>query len=202
MEFPAPVSGLLNGDTGYMVLAGIALIGVMGLFFLFRRSARNNKLASEQDVATLVGGGGSEPAPTPPVGEVAVPVAERRPRDQAAIARDIAKAENKGNDERLAELHLEHGCCLLTAADANAAADALRKSVVLASRLDLKAVHAAARLELAQISEVNGDLTTACEHWQIARMLYHDLGQQDDVDQTDAKMLSNGCPTDWVLTDF
>ena len=48
----------------------------------------------------------------------------------------------------------------------------------------------------------SGDLTTACEHWQIARALFHELKQGRDHAAVETRMLRNGCPTDWVLTDF
>ena len=48
----------------------------------------------------------------------------------------------------------------------------------------------------------SGDLTTACEHWQIARGLYVELKKEGELEQVEARMHDNGCPTDWVLNDF
>lgn len=144
----------------------------------------------------LVGGVTNGASPQPSEAPAARP-----PRDGHLITKDIATAEKRGDDQALADLYLEYARFCLQSDD-DTAADTLRKSVVLASQHDLKHTHAAARLELANLSELGGDLTTACEHWQIARTLFHELERQRDVEATDARMLRNGCPTDWVLTDF
>jgi hypothetical protein len=82
------------------------------------------------------------------------------------------------------------------------ASDHLRKSIRLATKLGSKPVHAQARLELGDIACASGDLTTACEHWQIARGLFFELKHKGTLDATEARMRQNGCPTDWVLNDF
>ena len=48
----------------------------------------------------------------------------------------------------------------------------------------------------------NGDLTSACEQWQIARTAYLESGDTDQHARIEKRMRDNGCPTDWVLTDF
>lgn len=63
-------------------------------------------------------------------------------------------------------------------------------------------VEAAARLELGDIAEAGGDLTTACEHWQLARQIAGELGLNEEAAVAEARMASHGCPTDWVLNDF
>ena len=62
--------------------------------------------------------------------------------------------------------------------------------------------HALSRLELADAALNAGDPITACEHWQMARMAFLDAGMKADGDRIDHRMRANGCPTDWVLTDF
>ena len=47
-----------------------------------------------------------------------------------------------------------------------------------------------------------GDLTTACEHWQIARSLFEEGSQKAKAENVEARMKRFGCPTDWVLNDF
>jgi hypothetical protein len=78
----------------------------------------------------------------------------------------------------------------------------LRKSIRGAAGAELKETHARARLALGDLAHESGDLTTACEHWQIARALFHELKQSREHDAAEQRMLRNGCPTDWVLTDF
>lgn len=82
------------------------------------------------------------------------------------------------------------------------AAEFLREAVRMASRAKLPAVHAAARLELAEIACIEGDLTTACEHWQIARGIFHDSRNVPERDRISERMRTHRCPTDWVLTNF
>lgn len=65
-----------------------------------------------------------------------------------------------------------------------------------------KSVHAEARLELAEAAVALGDMTSACEHWQLARVAFGDDGNKAAHDRVEKKMLDAGCPTDWVLTDF
>ncbi len=63
-------------------------------------------------------------------------------------------------------------------------------------------VQAAARLQLGDLAEDAGDMTTACEHWQIARDLFDKSENIVAREIAEEKMLSNGCPTDWVLNEF
>ncbi len=65
-----------------------------------------------------------------------------------------------------------------------------------------KAIHAKARVALGDLAHANGDPTTACEHWQIARALFHELKQAAITPRSRRACCKNGCPTDWVLTDF
>jgi cytoskeletal protein RodZ len=83
-----------------------------------------------------------------------------------------------------------------------AAAATLREAIHLAASIGLTGQHAAARLELGELARLDGDLITACEHWQIARGLFHDLGARERVKAAETRMREHGCPTDWVLNDF
>ncbi len=82
------------------------------------------------------------------------------------------------------------------------AAEHLRSSVRAAAKGKLASIQAEARLELAELARAAGDLTTACEHWQIARGLFHQLQQAAELGETEKLMQRHGCPTDWVLNDF
>ena len=92
----------------------------------------------------------------------------------------------------------------LHAEDGNEAArmTALRSAAGLAAQHGPRAAHADARLQLAEVAYLSGDLTSACEHWQIARTTLLDDGQKEASSKIDQRMRDTGCPTDWVLTDF
>ena len=83
-----------------------------------------------------------------------------------------------------------------------AAAELFRDVIRIAALNGLSDHHAAARLELGELARQEGDLITACEHWQIARALFHDLKNTSRAKATEARMRDHGCPTDWVLNDF
>ncbi len=59
-----------------------------------------------------------------------------------------------------------------------------------------------ARYYLAKVNKEMGDLTLACEHWQIARELYEAKGDKERIAEIEKHMRENGCPTDWVLNGF
>ncbi|MCH9808223.1 MAG: hypothetical protein K0U74_10870 [Alphaproteobacteria bacterium] len=86
--------------------------------------------------------------------------------------------------------------------DDTAAAESLRKAIINATELKKPILHAAARLELGDIAQAEGDMITACEHWQMARSMFEDEKRGREAATCEKKMLKNGCPTDWVLTDF
>ena len=82
------------------------------------------------------------------------------------------------------------------------AATQLRLCVRLASKLKQRETEASARLELGDLARASGDLTTACEHWQLARALFTDLKRNAEMAAAERRMEQAGCPTDWVLTQF
>ena len=89
-----------------------------------------------------------------------------------------------------------------TAGETSAAAELLRQSIRAATSAGHKDAHAKARLALGDLAQAGGDPVTACEHWQIARSLFRELRRSREHDAVEARMRRNGCPTDWVLTDF
>ncbi len=80
--------------------------------------------------------------------------------------------------------------------------EALRSAAGIAARDGPPAVHGLARIALAEAAYNSGDLTGACEQWQIARLAFQEAGQAAAHARVDKLMADNGCPTDWVLTDF
>lgn len=130
----------------------------------------------------------------------ATTAAKAMPLDDLLAA--IASAEQSGDEKRLAGLYVALARHHMSTGRTDEAAGVLRQSIRIASRLGLGAEHAAARLELGDIARASGDLTTACEHWQIARGLYFELENADALEAAEARMQRTGCPTDWVLNDF
>jgi len=145
---------------------------------------------------------GRRRAPEPPAS--AVPEAAKpAPRlDGAALTAALAEAEARGETERLPVLYLSLAQCRIEARQTLEAEELLRKTIRGAMGPMHKEIHARARLALGDLAHAHGDLTTACEHWQIARALFFELKLSRDHDAVETRMLRNGCPTDWVLTDF
>lgn len=153
------------------------------------------------------------PAPTnrepqPRAKPVSVPWAAPTPAADHAKTTNVlelalADAEQRFDDAAVARLSLELARRSLADGQPDSfAATHLRRAIILASRLGDDATHAAARLELGDLVARQGDMTTACEHWQIARQIFWDGGESQMLAEADRRMIANGCPTDWVLNDF
>jgi hypothetical protein len=63
-------------------------------------------------------------------------------------------------------------------------------------------VHAEARVQLAELALADGDLTSACEHWQMAKLMFHEMGRRADQERISDLMRTHRCPSDWILTNF
>jgi hypothetical protein len=128
------------------------------------------------------------------------------PSARAAPVQDLRsalqRAETRADEAELVGLHYAVACREIEAGRLDDAASHLRASIRLASKNGNRQAHAQARLELAEIARASGDLTTACEHWQIARSLYFELRHAPELAKAEARMREHGCPTDWVLNDF
>lgn len=122
--------------------------------------------------------------------------------DPAVFIAAVQEAEMAGQQDRLPALYLSLAQCRIEAGESADAEELLRKSIRGAGGARHKQTHAKARLALGDLAHASGDPTTACEHWQIARALFHELKQHADHAAAEQRMLRNGCPTDWVLTDF
>jgi hypothetical protein len=121
------------------------------------------------------------------------------PIDWTARIRD---AEATKDHAALAGFHLWYARAEIAAGRPEPAAEHLRSSLRAAAKSKNAAVQAEARLELAELARSAGDLTTACEHWQIARSLFHGLSDTARLGATERLMREHRCPTDWVLNDF
>lgn len=134
--------------------------------------------------------------------ECTLPSGAVQEEPRTAIAKRIAAAECAGDRSRLMHLLLELAATERNAGDAEAAKVSLRKSIMIANETGDAVVHAKVRLELGDIAQSEGDLTTACEHWQMARALFDQAARADEKRDAEVRMQTHGCPTDWVLTDF
>ena len=122
--------------------------------------------------------------------------------DAASLLAAVKEAEADGQVKRLPDLYLSLARWRLESEETSAAEQLLRKCILAATTGDQKDCHARGRLALGDIALSKGDPVTACEHWQIARSLFRELRLSQEHDTVEARMRRNGCPTDWVLTDF
>lgn len=114
----------------------------------------------------------------------------------------IEAAEAREDIAALPALFLANGREEIANDNTEAGGDHLRSCIRWAAKTKNSALEAEARVELAELARAAGDLTTACEHWQMARALFHKLARENDLAATEEAMRVHGCPTDWVLTDF
>jgi len=180
---------ILAQHAGIVWASACTLVALLLAFSLMRRARRRRGLALPEVQERLQESG--------PASRV-VPVG----LDAAELILLLQDAEKSGAHERLPPLYLSLAQRRLADGEAAEAEDLLRKSIRGATSPRYKNIHAHARVALGDIAHANGDLTTACEHWQIARALFHELKQPRDHAAVEGRMLKNGCPTDWVLTDF
>jgi hypothetical protein len=122
--------------------------------------------------------------------------------DVATIAKRIETAIATNDNTALADLYLALARGHEKLGGAEARMSALRSAAGCGALHGPPATHAAARLQLAEAAYDAGDLTTACEQWQLARGAFFSDGQLDEHERIEKRMRDNGCPTDWVLTDF
>lgn len=189
------------------LIVALPVLVLIVLFFLLAAARRN----SRQNAADGASEADSPVGPTPlPVMSGATEVlteASERPaiqlHDQAdALQVEVEAAEEADETIKLAHLYLQLGRARIAAGEEQAGLEALRSSAGLAALYKAPRIHAEARLELAEAAIRHGDPTTACEHWQMARMAFLDEGDKKEGDKIDRRMRAQGCPTDWVLTDF
>ncbi len=129
------------------------------------------------------------------------------PRDDAthddvrAGLEEASKKKSNGQ-HNLAPAHIYLALHSHMEGNTSQAAGELRAAIGVAMRRDDKTALADARLALGDVCQATGDGITACEHWHMARELYAETGNESGRKAAIARMEQNGCPTDWVLTDF
>lgn len=154
-----------------------------------RGKAQRSPSAGRQDMAV------GEATPSARAGTIAVP-------DVRLIARRIEVALANGEKAGLAMLYLDLARGHEQLGDEDARMTALRAAAGYGALHGPRAAHAEARLALAEAAYLAGDLTSACEQWQMARTAYREAGLKEEYARVEKRMRDNGCPTDWVLTDF
>ena len=107
-----------------------------------------------------------------------------------------------GATSELAPVLLAEGQALVQSGNSRDGSAALRRAIEVAVQCGVPGIHALARLELAEIARIEGDLTTACEHWHLAKKLFSEQNLESSAKSADGRMREHGCPTEWVLTDF
>jgi hypothetical protein len=124
------------------------------------------------------------------------------PETADAIATKIEHAISNGATASLSSLYFDLAGAHERAADVTARMSALRSAAGHGALHGPPAAHAAARLALGEAAYQAGDLTSACEQWHMARTAFLESGDADQHARVEKRMRENGCPTDWVLTDF
>lgn len=142
------------------------------------------------------------PAPSPPAPPVPEMTQQAAQDEASRLEAEITRSEDADETVELAKLYLALGKLRMILGEEAAGLEALRSAAGLAGLYKAQRVHAEARLELAEAAIRHGDPTTACEHWQMARMAFLDEGARAEGAGVDRRMRAQGCPTDWVLTDF
>lgn len=178
---------MLRDAVAVLVLVAALLI-VVALFSRRRKSPRQNR-GAVQAVATP---------------ESATTQADRllEAEPPGAIVRKIETAIAEGQKTSLAKLQLDLARAYERQGNVEARMAALRSAAGYGALHGPPSVHAAARLALGEAAYGAGDLTSACEQWQMARTAFLEAGDAEQHDRVEKRMRENGCPTDWVLTDF
>lgn len=137
------------------------------------------------------------PAPQPQTPPPPAPV-----ESVETILEKIETALARGEKTALSGLYYELAAGHARLGKAEARMAALRSAAGYGALHGPPGAHAAARLALGEAAHSAGDLTTACEQWQMARTAYLQAGEAEHHAEIEKRMRENGCPTDWVLTDF
>lgn len=136
----------------------------------------------------------------PPHSVVATP--SPGPDREGVLLSAIEAAKAADDDLVFSSLSVELARLLIARSASQQAAQHLQSAALAARRSNLPQAHAAARIELAELAYRDGDLTSACEHWQMAKLMFHETGRRFDRDRIAEVMRQHRCPTDWVLTNF
>lgn len=185
------MSGTASSNLLIDALVVLPIAALVTLLLLLARRRRKSA-----NTAAPVRGVG---APTPVAAEPErVPVIE----SADAITAKIEAAVAKGAKASLANLYLDLARAHEHVGNGEARMAALRSAAGYGALHGPPSAHAVARLALGEAAHQAGDLTSACEQWQMARTAFLESGDAEQHDSVEKRMRENGCPTDWVLTDF
>jgi hypothetical protein len=204
--------GAISGDA-LVLLTGASVAGVLVLVRLWHMMrARQVRIAGTGPVSLFAKPSDeSENAlarmPSDPTARLAQDLPPRGVDEPLSASDPLMSAQATlpvGHDTRAVSPQgfLESARAHLANDDVVAATRDLRACVMLAAKLKDPLSAAAGRLELGDLAEADGDMTTACEHWQMARTAYSDWQRKAEVLAIEARMKQAGCPTDWVLNHF
>jgi len=185
----ATLEALLRG-----AILAVPVAVLFALLVLLAHRARVRRDRSATAVQSPAAGLLAKPPREPTAREIAIQMGEISKRIDGELAR--------GNKGALAALYLDLAYGYQKLGDEKSRMSALRSAAGYGSLHGPRAAHAAARLELAEVAYLSGDLTSACEQWQLARTAYLEDGEKELYARVEKRMRDNGCPTDWVLTDF
>jgi hypothetical protein len=153
----------------------------------------------QQDLTSA--GGDAAVAPLPSGTEERLPVlSQQEQEDNLSAAIEAAKSAR--DDSQISRNSVELARLLLARSARPQASVLLQSAVMSARRAKLPVVHAEARVQLAELALADGDLTSACEHWQMAKLMFHEMGRRADQERMADLMRTHRCPSDWILTNF
>lgn len=148
-------------------------------------------------------GAGGDMAGASPLTSGAPAAPDYSPQEQEeALVAAVEEAKSARDDALLSRTSVALARLLLARSARPQAAALLQSAVMAARRAKLPVVHAEARIELAELALIEGDLTSACEHWQMAKLMFHETGRRSDQERMADLMRIHRCPTDWILTNF
>lgn len=197
MGVPATYHALLE-----LIILAIPVAVVLTLLYLWWASRRYRRGALPPHPGSTF-----EPfqaaSPISPDTIAPLPPSSHKPLETPeAITAKIDHATAQGQKTLLAGLYLDLAAAYDRAGDQNARMEALRSAAGNGALHGPHSAHAAARLALGEAAHEAGDLTGACEQWQLARTACLEGGDAAQHAVIEKRMRDNGCPTDWVLTDF
>jgi hypothetical protein len=199
----------VTGVTGLVVIALPLVAMALTIILLQRRRTSRDRgrrpsaaAAPARERGPAPGVAAPEPGPGPSAAAAASPAARAGVKAPRRLTDEIARAEAAGDEAALARLCLALARERTVVGEIAAAADLLRRSIRCASLQKLHETHGRARLELGDLERMSGDLTSACEHWQMARKIASDLHDAALLRAAEERMQRHGCPTDWVLNEF
>ncbi len=187
----------------FILIVPVLVLLVLISMLIARRRAKQQRL---QNASAKQAGGPQvsiqETAAPMTLMEASSPARAEVCEEIVAIERQIAGAEAGGAHHTMAAMYLVLAARRRALGLEKEAQAALRSAAGVGAQYGPGHVHAAARIALAEAAFDHEDLTAACEQWQMARAAFQRDGKNAEADDVDKRMRANGCPTDWVLTDF